>query len=59
MGGRRLISIQKQSVYFLEMLHLKKMNKIFYGKKTNRHKDKIYCQMLVLLLMIIELAQFA
>ena len=55
MGGRRLISIQKQSVYFLEMLHLKEINKIFHGKKTNGHKDKIYCQML--LLMIIELAQ--
>ena len=38
MGGRRLISIQKQSVYFLEMLHLKEINKIFHGKKTNGHK---------------------
>ena len=57
MGGRRLISIQKQIVYFLEMLHLKEMNKIFHGKKTNGHIDKIYCQ--TSLLMIIELAQLA
>ena len=47
MGGRRLISIQKQSVYFLEMLHLKEINNS-NGKKTNGHIGKIYCQTLLL-----------